>query len=171
LKKLVLLLIPLILTSCGKRTEVRDRTFISTVAIYQKSDVFYATVTDNSGRYEGNGDCVFSALSKVKENSGKNMFFGHTELLSVNIGELDSNLIALLKTNYLSPNTLLCTTDNSSYINENVVSKIQNNAANGYITSKTIAQTLQDLISTGESSVPFITETTIEMRSVHAGRA
>ncbi|GHU55882.1 hypothetical protein FACS1894132_12640 [Clostridia bacterium] len=153
----------LLLCSCNGHTEVRDRTFVSTVAVQQDLDSFFVTVTDEVGEYSGYGNSILSALNSAEENSGKNMFFGHTELLSMNVDNLDTNLIILLKSNYFSPNTLLCTTKSNSNISKETTSKIQTNDNNGYLKAMTISSTLQDLLSKGFSEVPFVSDSDIKM--------
>lgn len=152
------------LTACADHTEVRDRTFISTVAVTQDLDEFFVTVTDDKGKYTGSGETILLALKKAEENSGKNMFFGHTELLCVNINNLETNLLTLVKSNYFSPNTLLCTSKNNDLISEETTAKIENNSNNGYLKAMTISDTLQDLLSQGKAKVPFITKGNISMK-------
>lgn len=153
LKRILLLALPLMMTACSV-TEVREREFIQTAALYHKNGEENVILHpfDSEGSVTAAGETLLTALETAEGLLGGVLFLGHTELLGVGRGDLTANLEELLDGNRISPSCKLMYAPDGKADSE-LIPVLSQMADGGQLIAPSCGDALRHLLGRSEKAV------------------
>lgn len=169
LKRILLVALPLLMTACSV-TEVRERQFIQTAALYHKSGKEYVVLHpfDSESSVAAAGETLLTALETAEGLLGGALFLGHTELLGVGRGDLTENLEELLDGNRISPSCKLMYSPDGT-VDSALIPVLSQMADSGQLIAPSCGDALRHLLGRSEKTVlPALDDGTLTLAVVDA---
>lgn len=171
--------LPLILSGCNHSAiEVRDRAFVQAIGIDGEKNPsvvvsIFGNDSDEYTVYSGEGKTIFEAIADAETKQDKNLFIGHIELIALGKRNLLDDLEILLSNSRISPSCTVVYSDvNAGEIiadknSWNLLETIKIKSKNGYISEKSVANVLDDLLGSDKAAaIPIVEIDQINMAIV-----
>ena len=123
-----IVIIALLLCSCGENLEVRERAFVQGMGISKDDKVNVCLRvfdgTDKTNEYRGTGDTLEDAINDAEMTQGKDFFSGHTEIAVISSQQKYEVIKELINTDISPGCTILYNDDPVGFVQDNDTIKV-----------------------------------------------